>query len=113
MTLEEKIVQLTKETLVDLVNLRYDKLKEENKINDETAEFLHEVFQMQGTLTLPKSDEEMVIDVYEYNDKSGFGTEVRYLWFDDEESAIVLFCEAKTNVEKTEVTKFFIETIDA
>jgi len=112
MTLEEKIVQLTKETLVDLVNLRYDKLKEENKINDENEEFLKKVFQMEGTLTLPPSDEEMDIDFYEYNDNSGFGTEVRYLWFDDEESQIVLFCEAKTNAEKTEITEFYIETID-
>ncbi len=113
MTLEEKIVQLTKATLFDLVNLRYDKLKEENKINNEAEELLKEVFQMQGTLTLPPSDEKMDIDVYEYNDNSGFGTEVRYLWFDDEESSIVLFCEAKTNAEKTEITEFYIETIDA
>ncbi|MGE7947953.1 DUF7668 domain-containing protein [Lysinibacillus sp. NPDC093688] len=112
MSLEEKIVQLTKETLVDLVNLRYNKLKEENKINDETEELLKEVIQMQGILTLPPSDEEMDIDVYEYNDNSGFGTEIRFLWFDDEESPIVLFCEAKTNAEKTEVTEFYIETID-
>jgi len=112
MTIEEKVVQLTKETLVDLVNLRYDKLKEENKINDETEELLKEVIPMQGVLTLPPSDEEMDIEVYEYNDNSGFGTEV-YLWFDDEESPIRLFCEAKTNAEKTELTEFFIETIDA
>ncbi|MGE7690428.1 DUF7668 domain-containing protein [Lysinibacillus sp. NPDC097214] len=112
MSLEEKIVQLTKETLVDLVNLRYDKLKEENKINDETEELLKEVIQMQGILTLPPSDEVMDIDVYEYNDNSGFGTEISFLWFDDEESPIVLFCEAKTNAEKTEITEFYIETID-
>ncbi|EON72142.1 DUF7668 domain-containing protein [Lysinibacillus sphaericus] len=113
MTLEEKIVQLTKETLVDLVNLRYEKLKEENKINDETEKFLKDVILMQGTLTLPPSDEEMDIDVYEYNDNSGFCAEVRYLWFDDEEIPIILFCEAKTNAEKNEVTEFYIETIDA
>jgi len=112
MSIEEKVVQLTKETLVDLVNLRYDKLKEENKINDETEEFLKEVIPMQGVLTLPPNDEEMDIEVYEYNDNSGFGTEV-YLWFDDEESPIILFCEAKTNAEKTEITEFFIETLDA
>jgi len=112
MTLEEKIVQLTRETLVDLVNLRYDKLKEENKINEETEEFLRGVFQLEGTLTLPPRDEEMDIDLYEFNDNSGFGTEVRYLWFDDEESQIVLFCEAKTNAEKTKITEFYIETID-
>lgn len=44
MILEEKIVQLTRETLVDLVNLRYAKLKEENKINEETEEFLKRSF---------------------------------------------------------------------
>lgn len=54
----------------------------------------------------------MDIDLYEFNDNSGFGTEVRYLWFDDEESQVVLFCEAKTNAEKTEITEFYIETID-
>ena len=113
MTLEEKIAELTRVTLVDLVNLRYDKLKEENKINDETEELLKEVISMQGTLTLPPSDEEMDIDVYEYNDNSGFCAEVRYLWFDDEEIPIILFCEAKTNAEKNEVTEFYIETIDA
>jgi len=112
MSIEEKVVRLTKETLVDLVNLRYDKLKEENKINDETEEFLKEVIPMQGVLTLPPNDEEMDIEAYEYNDNSGFGTEV-YLWFDDEESPIRLFCEAKTNAEKTEITEFFIETLDA
>ncbi len=111
MTLKEKIVQLTKETFVDLVNLRYDKLKKENKINDETEEYLKDIFQTEGTLTLPPSDEEMDIETYEYNDNSGFGTEV-YLWFDNEESQIRLFCEAKTNAEKTEITEFYIETID-
>ncbi|WP_285400036.1 hypothetical protein [Lysinibacillus sp. fls2-241-R2A-57] len=111
MTLEEKVMHLTKETLVDLVNLRYDKLKEENKINDENEEFLKEVFQMQGTLTLPPSDEELDINVYKYNDNSGFSTEV-YLWFDGVESPIILFCEAKTNAEKTEITEFYIETVD-
>lgn len=100
MILEEKIVQLTRETLVDLVNLRYAKLKEENKINEETEEFLKEVFQVEGTLTLPPSDEEMDIDLYEYNDNSGFGTEVRYLWFDDEESQIVLFVKQKQMLKK-------------
>ncbi|MFJ7666423.1 hypothetical protein ACIQXI_04905 [Lysinibacillus sp. NPDC097195] len=113
MTLEQKIVQLTRETLVDLVNLRYDKLKVENKINDETEELLKEVIPMQGTLTLPPSDEVMDIDVYEYNDNSGFCAEIRYLWFDNEETPIILFCKAKTNTEKTHVTEFYIETIDA
>ncbi|WP_409369612.1 hypothetical protein [Lysinibacillus sp. 38-6] len=113
MTIEEKIIQCTKETLVDLVNVRYEKLKEENKINDETEKLLKEVISMQGTLTLPPSDENMDIDVYEYNDKSGFVSEVRYLWFDNEEIPIVLYCEAKTNDEKTQVTEFYIETIDA
>lgn len=113
MTLEEKIIQLTKETLVDLVNLRYEKLKEENKINDETEKLLKEVISMQGTLTLPPSDEEMDIDVYEYNDGSGFGSEVCYLWFDDEEIPIVLHCEVKTNAEKNQVAEFYIKTIDA
>lgn len=111
--LEEQIVQVTKETLVDLVNLRYDKLKKENKINSETEELLKEVLSLQGTLTLPPSDEEMNIDVYEYNDNSGFCAEISYLWFDGEETSIVLFCEAKTNAEKTKVTEFYIETIDA
>ncbi|MGE7988905.1 DUF7668 domain-containing protein [Lysinibacillus fusiformis] len=113
MTLKEKIIQLTKETYVDLVNLRYEKLKEENKINDETERLLKEVISMQGTLTLPPSNEEMDIDVYEYNDGSGFGSEVRYLWFDDEEIPIVLHYETKTNAEKTQVTEFYIKTIDA
>ena len=113
MTIEEKIIQLTKETLVDLINLRYEKLKEENKINDESEKLLKEVISMQGTLTLPPSDENMDIDVYEYNDKSGYVSEVRYLWFDDEEIPIVLYCEAKTNTEKTLVTEFYIATIDA
>lgn len=113
MTIEEKIIQCTKETLVDLVNVRYEKLKEENKINDETEKLLKEVISMQGTLTLPPSDENMDIDVYEYNDKSGFVSEVRYLWFNNEEIPIVLYCEAKTNDEKTQITEFYIETIDA
>ncbi|WP_291760321.1 DUF7668 domain-containing protein [Lysinibacillus sp. UBA5990] len=113
MTLKEKIIQLTKKTYVDLVNLRYEKLKEENKLNDETERLLKEVISMQGTLTLPPSNEEMDIDVYEYNDGSGFGSEVRYLWFDDEEIPIVLHYEAKTNAEKTQVTEFYIKTIDA
>lgn len=54
----------------------------------------------------------MDIDLYEFNDNSGLGTEVKYLWFDDEESQIVLFCKAKTNAEKTKITEFYIETID-
>ncbi|MEY9979142.1 hypothetical protein [Lysinibacillus sp. RC79] len=113
MTIEDQLIQVTKETLADLVNLQYEKLKNEYKINDEIEEFLKEVIPMQGVLTLPPSDEEMVIDVYEYNDNSGFGTEIRYLWFDDEESQLVLFCEAKTDSEKSKIIEFCIDTIDA
>ncbi|MED3574155.1 hypothetical protein [Cytobacillus praedii] len=113
MTIEEQIRQLTKEAFVDLVHLRYDKLKEENKLNEETENFLKEVFQEQGILSLPPSNEEMDIDVYENNDNSGFCSEIRYLWFDDEESPIVLFCQAKADKERTRVTEFYIETLDA
>ncbi|KOS60327.1 hypothetical protein FJQ98_11815 [Lysinibacillus agricola] len=113
MAIEDQLIQVTKETLVDLVNLRYEKLKNEDKLNDEIEEFLNEVIPMQGVLTLPPSDEDMDIDVYEYNDNSGFGTEIRYLWFDDEESQLVLFCEAKTDTEKSKLTEFYIDTIDA
>ncbi|WP_042473302.1 DUF7668 domain-containing protein [Bacillus ndiopicus] len=113
MTIEEKIIQRTKETLVDLVHQRYEQLKEKNILNDETLPFVKEVIAMQGTLTLPPSEALMDIDVYEYNDGSGFCAEVRYLWFDNEEIPIVLFCEAKTNTDKTVITEFYIETIDA
>ena len=46
---------------------------------------------MQGTLTWPLDEASLAIDVYEMNDQSCFTTEIRYLWFDDEESAVVLF----------------------
>ncbi|WP_313801846.1 hypothetical protein [Cytobacillus sp.] len=113
MPIEEQIRQLAKEAFFDLVHLRYDKLKKENKLTEETENFLKEVFQEQGILSLPPSNEEMDIDVYEYNDNSGYCAEIRYLWFDDEESPIVLFCQAKANEEKTRVTEFYIETLDA
>lgn len=113
MTIEEQIIQLTKGTLEDLVNLRYDKLKKEHKLTNETEEMLKEIIALQGSFMLPPNDEEMTVDVYEYDNDQGFGAEISYLWFDNEESSLVLLFEAKTNAEKTTVIEFYIETIDA
>jgi len=113
MQMEEQLIALTKKTLEDLVHKRYEKLILEQTLTEETATFLQEVFELQGNLTWPLDEALLDIDVYEMNDQSYFVTEIRYLWFDHEESAIVLFCKAFTNAEKTAITAFIIDTVDA
>ncbi len=113
MKIEEQLIALTKNTLEDLVHKRYEKLILEQTLTEETATFLQEVFELQGNLTWPLDESMLDIDVYAMNDASYFVTEIRYLWFDDEESAIVLFCKAFTNAEKTAITAFIIDTVDA
>lgn len=113
MQIEKQLIKLTKNTLDDLVHKRYEKLILEQTLTEETATFLQEVFELQGNLTWPLEEALLDIDVYEMNDQSYFVTEIRYLWFDDEESALVLFCKAFSNPEKSAVTAFKIDTVDA
>ncbi len=110
MNIKEQVIQLTKEVIIDLVDCNYKKLKENNVLNEDTEQLVKTTVEYEGKITLPPDN--MEIDLYEYNDNSGFGTET-YLWFDDEESQLRLFCEAKTNAEKTEITHFYIDDIDA
>ncbi|WP_230874945.1 DUF7668 domain-containing protein [Lysinibacillus cavernae] len=111
--IEDQLIALTKNTLDDLVHRRYEKLQQAHLLTDETAAFLQEVFDLQGTLTWPLDEALMAIDVYEVYDHSYYITEIRYLWFDDEESAVVLFCKASTNEDKSKVTAFMIDSVDA
>ncbi len=113
MQMKDKIRALTKMTLDDLVHNRYEKLQQEKILTEDTAIFLQEVFALQGILTWPLDEASVDIDVYEMDDLSCFITEIRYLWFDDEESAVVLFCKAYTNADQTEITAFMIDTVDA
>lgn len=113
MQMKDKIRALTKMTLDDLVHNRYEKLQQEKILTEDTAIFLQEVFALQGTLTWPLDEASVDIDVYEMDDQSCFTTEIRYLWFDDEESAVILFCKAYTNADQTEITAFMIDTVDA
>lgn len=113
MQIKDQIRALTKNTLDDLVHNNYEKLQQEKILTEETTTFLQEVFALQGTLTWPLDEASVDIDVYEMDDQSCFISEIRYLWFDDEESAVILFCKAYTNADQTEITAFMIDTVDA
>lgn len=113
MQIKDQIRALTKNTLDDLVHNKYEKLQQEKILTEETTIFLQEVFALQGTLTWPLDEASVDIDVYEMDDQSCFISEIRYLWFDDEESAVILFCKAYTNADQTEITAFMIDTVDA
>ncbi|QSB09159.1 hypothetical protein JTI58_19425 [Lysinibacillus fusiformis] len=113
MQIKDQIRALTKNTLDDLVHNNYEKLQQEKILTEETTIFLQEVFALQGTLTWPLDEASVDIDVYEMDDQSCFISEIRYLWFDDEESAVILFCKAYTNADQTEITAFMIDTVDA
>ena len=91
MQIKDQIRALTKNTLDDLVHNKYEKLQQEKILTEETTIFLQEVFALQGTLTWPLDEASVDIDVYEMDDQSCFISEIRYLWFDDEESAVILF----------------------
>ena len=108
MNIKEQIEQLAKQSFIDLINMNYDKLKAANILNDETEELIKDVVELNGKITLRS---ELEIDVYEYDDQSGFGVEVPIV-LDKEGAEMFLYFEAKTNDEKSEVTKFYIETID-
>ena len=113
MQIKDQIRALTKNTLDDLVHNKYEKLQQEKILTEETTIFLQEVFALQGILTRPLNEASVDIDVYEMDDQSCFISEIRYLWFDDEESAVILFCKAYTNADQTEITAFMIDTVDA
>jgi hypothetical protein len=113
MQIKDQIRALTENTLADLVHNNYEKLQQEKILTEETTIFLQEVFALQGTLTWPLDEASVDIDVYEMDDQSCFISEIRYLWFDDEESAVILFCKAYTNADQTEITAFMIDMVDA
>ncbi|WP_166244775.1 DUF7668 domain-containing protein [Paenibacillus turpanensis] len=109
--LREQITARVKEAVEDLIALRFEKLKENKMLDDEGEALIKQVLELEGAFSEPS--EEYSIDLYEYNDNSGFSIEVRYLWIDGEESQLYFEFEALTNADKTKVEKLYFKTVDA
>jgi hypothetical protein len=109
MDIKDQIVLIAKEATIMLIREQYSLLLKKGWVTEEMIEYFKEVFELNGKPTFP--NEEFEIDVYEFNDNSGYGVDVR-LWIEHLETDFFLQAEAETDVEKTKITRFFLTGVN-